>query len=71
LEVPDWYCRNDWQREFFAGIDGGFDTESASTAACEICRKTLSYILTDYGVQQEIDLYDPGLVKVALNGSFC
>lgn len=43
--------------EFEDGIDGGFDTHSDSTQACETCGCTLSYILTDYGVESEIDYY--------------
>lgn len=33
------------------------DTTSDSAAACDICRCTLSYILTDYGVQDEIQYW--------------
>lgn len=57
LQVPDWYCRDDWQQAYFDGIDGGFDTHSDSTQACGICGKTLSYILTDDGVEQETNYY--------------
>jgi hypothetical protein len=51
------HWRDEWEGTFFEGIDGGFDTTSDSTAACEICGCTLSYILTDYGMQQEADYY--------------
>lgn len=39
------------------GIDGGFDTISDSTAACKTCGRTLSYILTDEGVESEVEYY--------------
>lgn len=48
------YLRDDWEDTFWDGVDGGFDTTSDNTAACEICRITLSYILTDYGVDDEL-----------------
>lgn len=51
------YHRDELQDAFYEGIDGGFDTTSDSTQACETCGKTLSYILTDEGVQQEVDYY--------------
>jgi len=51
------YDRSEWEDLFFEGIDGGFDTTSDSAAACDICGRTLSYILTDYGVESEIAYY--------------
>ena len=51
------YCRTDMEDAFFDGIDGGFDTTNDSTGACDTCGVTLSYILTDYGVEQEVDYY--------------
>ena len=58
LHPKEWYFeRGEWEERFFEGIDGGFDTESDHTETCELCRKTLSYILTDYGVESEIDYY--------------
>lgn len=57
LTRPEWYERDKWEDAYFEGIDGGFDTSSDSSAACDICRKTLSYILTDYGVEQEMDYF--------------
>lgn len=51
------HWRDEWQDAFWEGIDGGFDTTSDSTAACEICGCTLSYILTDEGVRTEVDYY--------------
>lgn len=57
LEDKPFYRRTDVEDAFFGGIDGGFDTTSYSTAACAVCGKTLSYILTDEGVRQEIDYY--------------
>lgn len=57
LAEPAWYDRDEWCDAFFDGIDGGFDTTSDSTQYCEICRKTLSYILTDYGVEEEMSYF--------------
>lgn len=57
LSDRPFYLRTDLERLFYEGIDGGFDTESDSTSACELCRETLSYILTDYGVQSEFEYY--------------
>ena len=58
IKQAEWFERqDDWVEAFYDGIDGGFDTECDSTAACDICRRTLSYILTDYGVEDEIDYY--------------
>lgn len=57
LTRPKWFERDEWECAYFDGIDGGFDTESDSTIACEICGKTLSYILTDYGIESEIEYY--------------
>jgi hypothetical protein len=51
------YNWDDWVGAFYDGIDGGFDTHSDSTQACEICGCTLSYILSDYGVDEEIEYY--------------
>ncbi|WP_138921228.1 hypothetical protein [Novosphingobium pentaromativorans] len=57
LEDAPFYRRTDLEDAFHDGIDGGFDTTSDSTSACETCGTTLSYILTDYGVEQEINYY--------------
>lgn len=55
---PDWWRRETkLEQAFWDGIDGGFDTESDVTEACETCGKTLSYILTDYGVEEELSYY--------------
>lgn len=54
---PWWHRRDEWEDSYFDGIDGGFDTQSDSTVACEICGNTLSYILTDDGVESEIEYY--------------
>lgn len=52
-----WYNRSDWEDCYLDGIDGGRDIESDSAAACNRCGKTLSYILTDYGAEQEASYY--------------
>lgn len=57
LVDEEWYFRDDLMDAFYSGIDGGFDTTSDSTQACNTCGKTLSYILSDYGVEQEIEYY--------------
>lgn len=49
------YRRSDKGDEFFEGIDGGFDTNSEHAEHCDTCGDTLSYILTDYGVDAELD----------------
>lgn len=54
IDPPPSYQRDEWMDAFYEGIDGGFDTTSESTAACDICRCTLSYILTDSGVEEEL-----------------
>lgn len=53
IESTDWYHRDDWQDAYFEGIDGGRDIEGESASNCSRCGKTLSYILTDYGAEQE------------------
>jgi hypothetical protein len=51
-------ARNVW-REFVEGIDGGFDTSGDdSPRACETCRCTLDYTLTDYGVEEELACFE-------------
>lgn len=57
LSVIDHWQRDEWQRAFFEGIDGGFDIESESVEACAICGCTLSYILTDYGLEAELSYH--------------
>ncbi|MDE2597767.1 MAG: hypothetical protein KGL44_12915 [Sphingomonadales bacterium] len=52
-----WHCETDLEEAFYDGIDGGRDLESDSTAACYSCGETLSYILTDYGVTEELGYY--------------
>lgn len=47
----------DLLHEFDDGIDGGFVTNSDSTEQCETCGCTLSYILTECGVRDEINYY--------------
>lgn len=51
------YYRTDLEDAFHEGIDGGFDTTGDSTSACELCGETLSYILTDEGVESEVEYY--------------
>lgn len=57
LEEVPYHRRDEWEDAFYEGIDGGFDTTSDSAQACEICGCTLSYILTDYGVEEEVGYY--------------
>ncbi len=45
---------NDWEHEFYEGIQLGFDTTSDICESCETCGVTLSYILTDTGVDEEL-----------------
>jgi hypothetical protein len=71
LEDSNWSDRDELEDAFHAGIDGGFDTTSDSTEACETCRKTLSYILTDYGVEEEIGYYrEAPLIEVRDEDSY-
>lgn len=72
IEVqPWWHGRSEWEDVYFDGIDGGFDTTSDSTIGCEICGTTLSYILTDYGVESEIEYYrDAPLIIVRDEDSY-
>lgn len=51
------YLRDEWEDIYFDGIDGGWDLQSDHTEACEICHRTLSYILTEYGVREEFAYY--------------
>lgn len=55
--TPRRWHRTDLEDAFYDGIDGGFDGESDTTEACDTCGRTLSYILTDYGVDEEIAYY--------------
>lgn len=57
IENRPFYQRTELEDAFYSGIDGGFDTTNDSTGMCETCGTTLSYILTEYGVEQEIDYY--------------
>jgi hypothetical protein len=54
---PPPYSQDGWEKAFSDGIDGGYDLESDTASACEICGRTLSYILTDEGAQNEIEYY--------------
>ncbi len=49
-----WCCETDLEEAFYEGIDGGRDLEGDSTQHCDTCGTTLSYILTDYGVDEEV-----------------
>jgi hypothetical protein len=55
LDRP-WYSRTPLEDAFFEEIGSYSDGESDNTEACTKCGKTLSYILTDYGVQSELAL---------------
>lgn len=52
-EGEHWYQRDDWQDAFLDGIDGGRDIESDNACHCARCGVILSYILTDYGAENE------------------
>lgn len=52
-----YFARDEWADAFHEGFDGGFDTTSDSSQACAICRCTLSYILSDYGVEEELSYW--------------
>ena len=53
LTTPRWYERDEWADAYWEGIDGGRDIESECAESCDRCGCTLSYILTDYGVEAE------------------
>lgn len=53
IEPDHWYQRDDWHDAYFEGIDGGRDIESDNASHCSRCGVGLSYILTDYGADQE------------------
>lgn len=55
LRDPDWYRRNELDEAFFDGISAGRDGESDHCETCSTCGKTLSYVLTDYGAESELD----------------
>jgi hypothetical protein len=55
--TPHRWHRTDLENAFWEGIGGTIDGNSDNTEACDTCGKTLSYILTDYGVEQELDHY--------------
>jgi hypothetical protein len=50
--TPHRWHRTDLENAFWEGIGGTIDGNSDNTEACDTCGKTLSYILTDYGVEQ-------------------
>lgn len=56
----DWYRRDEINRNMNEGI-GCYMPHNAgegdSSAVCDTCGCTLDYILTDYGVEQEIDYW--------------
>lgn len=54
---PDkpWFFRTDLEDAFWDGISATRDGECDHTEHCSVCGEPLSYILTDYGFEQEID----------------
>lgn len=55
LRDPAWYRRNEMDDAFFEGVSSGRDGESDTCETCDVCGKTLSYVLTDYGATSELD----------------
>lgn len=53
----DWYRHDDWEGAFWDGIGRTRDGTSDVTERCHVCGETLSYILTDEGVDQELDYW--------------
>lgn len=51
------YERDEWEDAFFEGIGASDDSESDHSEACARCGETLSYVLTDSGVEMEIEYY--------------
>lgn len=49
--------RTDLEEAFYAGIDGLPDVHSDIPESCHSCGETLNHILTDYGVENEIDYF--------------
>lgn len=63
--------RDDWQDAYFDGIDGGRDIESDNAAHCSRCGISLSYILTDYGAEQEASYWlEAPLVEIRPDDSY-
>lgn len=54
---PERWCKNEYDRWFEEGIDGGYHGggESDNPEHCETCGMLLAYSLTDYGARQEVD----------------
>lgn len=61
VETP-WYNRDAWLEAFYEGISTGEDMNEDSPASCAICFQTLYYILTDYGVECEIEHFREALL---------
>jgi hypothetical protein len=57
LVDADWYRRDEWEQAFYEGIGASSDSESDHPEACARCGETLSYVLTDSGVRDEIQYY--------------
>lgn len=54
LDRP-YYRRTALEDAFWDGIFRSVDNESDTTEICSDCGETLSYVLTDYGFQEELD----------------
>lgn len=72
LVEPDyWWDRDDWHEAYFEGIEGGRDIESDNAAHCSRCGENLSYILTDYGAEQEASYWlDAPLIQITPADSY-
>lgn len=59
LTVSWWYERDELEDAFYLGIGGSSrsDQHSDHTEHCATCGRTLSYILTDYGVEDELNYF--------------
>lgn len=56
-DEPDWFLKNEFERLLAQGIGYyaiGVPGESDTPECCEICGCTLEYLLTDYGVDEEL-----------------
>lgn len=71
--TPTYHRNTSLERAFAEGIDGGFQTSGDdSPRACDICRCTLDYTLTEHGVAEELAYYaeNPGFAEVGPEDTF-
>lgn len=66
-EEPDRFRRSDFDEFLASGIDGrmqGMPGESDGPLRCDTCGCTLEYVLTDYGVAEELSHFEAYPVRL-------